>query len=194
MDTIQRINALFEAKGQSNRSILLELGFSPTALAEWNRGKAKPTVDAIVKLATYFGVSTDYLLGLTDLPLAPASWFVFKDKIFAKGNKTIEEVASGICQPISIFTDWELGKEPDGRTLWAICNFYQLTANPFMKTTSSGTMDNEVLDGNIDYILAQNYGSDYLEKIYKELDEKQKVFVISWLVGYAKSQGIKIKF
>lgn len=194
MDTIQRINALFEAKGQSNRSILLELGFSPTALAEWNRGKAKPTVDAIIKIANYFGVSTDYLLGLTDLPLAPASWFIFKDKIFAKGSKTLEEVAMGICQPMSLFTDWELGKEPDARTLWSICNFYQLTANPFMKTNPSGTMDNEVFDGNIDYILSKNYSADYLEKVFKEFNEKQRLYVISWIVGYAKSQGIKVTF
>ena len=194
MDTIQRINALFEAKGQSNRSILLELGFSPTALAEWNRGKAKPTVDAIVKLATYFGVSTDYLLGLTDLPLAPASWFIFKDKIFSKSNRTLEEVATAICQPISIFTDWELGKEPEDNVLWAICNFYQLTANPFKKIISTATDNNEVLADKVDFDLAKNYSSDYLEKIYKELDEKQKLYVISWIVGYAKSQGIKITF
>ena len=189
MNTVQRINALFEAKGQSNRSILLELGLSPTALAEWNRGKAKPTVDAIIKLANYFGVSTDYLLCLTDLPLAPASWFIFKDKIFVRGNKTLEEVATGICQPLSIFADWELGKEPDENILWAICNFYQLTVNPFKRVSTS---TNEVLANIVDFDLAKNYDSDYLEKIYKELNEKQKMFVISWLVGYAKSQGVKI--
>ena len=189
MDTIQRINALFEAKGQSNRSILLELGFSPTALAEWNRGKAKPTVDAIIRLANYFGVSTDYLLGLTDLPLAPASWFIFKDKIFAKGNKTLEEVATAVCQPMSIFTDWELGREPEDNVLWAICNFYQLTANPFKKTNFS----NEILVDKVDFDLSKNYGSDYLEKIFKEFNETQRLYAIAWLVGYAKSEGIKIK-
>ena len=68
MDTVQRINALFESREQSNRSILFELGLSPTALAEWNRGKSKPTVDAIIKLANYFNVSTDYLLCLSETP------------------------------------------------------------------------------------------------------------------------------
>ena len=65
----QRLNSLFQeerARGTSARSILLQLGLSETALAEWNRGKSKPTLGAIAKLARYFNVSADYLLGLTD--------------------------------------------------------------------------------------------------------------------------------
>ena len=65
----QRLNALFQeerARGTSTRSVLLQLGMSETALAEWNRGKSKPTISAIIKLARYFNVSADYLLGLTD--------------------------------------------------------------------------------------------------------------------------------
>lgn len=195
MDTVQRINVLFESREQSNRSILFELGLSPTALAEWNRGKSKPTVESIVKIAKYFNVSTDYLLGLTDLPLAPASWFIFKDKIFDKGNKTLEEVATAICQPVSMFTDWELGKEPDRLTLWGICNFYQLKTNPFEKINNPSTkqIHNAIAIENIKKLLAQNGGMDYVEKIYKEFDEKQKIFVITWIIGYAQSQGISIE-
>ena len=65
----QRLNSLFQeerARGTSARSILLQLGLSETALAEWNRGKSKPTIGAVVTLARYFNVSADYLLGLTD--------------------------------------------------------------------------------------------------------------------------------
>lgn len=64
MSTIEKITQLFDNSGKSARSILLELQLSPTALNEWKRGKAKPTVNAIVKIATYFNVSTDYLLGM----------------------------------------------------------------------------------------------------------------------------------
>ena len=65
----QRLNSLFQearTRGTSTRSILLQLGMSETALAEWNRGKSKPTIGAVVTLARYFNVSADYLLGLTD--------------------------------------------------------------------------------------------------------------------------------
>lgn len=71
MTTEQKIDFLFKEKkeqGISARSILNELELSPTALSEWNRGKSHPTVETIIKLAKYFDVSTDYLLGLTDEP------------------------------------------------------------------------------------------------------------------------------
>lgn len=69
--TTQRIDSLFKERkshGISARSILLELGLSKTALSEWNRGKSKPTIDALISLSGYFNVSVDYLLGLTDNP------------------------------------------------------------------------------------------------------------------------------
>ena len=68
MTTVQRIDNLFINSGKSKSSILKEIDFSPTALAEWNKGKSKPTTEAIVKLAKYFNVSADYLLCLTDEP------------------------------------------------------------------------------------------------------------------------------
>lgn len=139
MDTIQRINALFEAKGQSNRSILLELGFSPTALAEWNRGKSKPTVDAIIKLANYFNVSTDYLLCLSETP-TPLS---------------IEQTEKAVPM-----------EQPE---------------------SDIATID------NIKSLLAENNGLDFIERLYRELQEKQRIFVLTWLVGYAQSQGILLE-
>lgn len=39
---------------------LLEL--SNSAITDWKKGKAKPSSDAVIKLAEYFGVSTDYIL------------------------------------------------------------------------------------------------------------------------------------
>lgn len=66
MTTVERIDTLFKKKkvqGISARSILIELGISETALSEWNRGKSKPTVQTLMDLADYFGVSVDYLLG-----------------------------------------------------------------------------------------------------------------------------------
>lgn len=68
--TTSRIDALLKSKGLSARQMLLNLELSPTALSEWKRGKAKPTVDALTKIANYFDVSIDYLVG-HDLP--PAS-------------------------------------------------------------------------------------------------------------------------
>lgn len=68
MTTVEKITKLFDESGKSANSILKELDFSPTAFSEWKRGKAKPTTDALKKLADYFDVSVDYLLGRTENP------------------------------------------------------------------------------------------------------------------------------
>ncbi len=60
---VEIIVNLFESSGKSGNSILKELSLSPTAISEWKKGKSKPTVEALIKIADYFGVSVDYLLG-----------------------------------------------------------------------------------------------------------------------------------
>ena len=49
----------------------LDLGFDSGAVSNWKKGRAKPGTDAIIKIAEYFNVTTDYLLGKTDDPDPP---------------------------------------------------------------------------------------------------------------------------
>lgn len=42
------------------------LGMSQQAIAKWETGNAEPDSDMLLKLASFFDVSTDYLLGRTD--------------------------------------------------------------------------------------------------------------------------------
>ncbi|WP_247918170.1 helix-turn-helix domain-containing protein [Streptococcus oralis] len=41
---------------------------SPQSYAQWEKGLRKPSAENLQKLADYFNVSTDYLLGKTDIP------------------------------------------------------------------------------------------------------------------------------
>lgn len=41
---------------------------SPQSYAQWEKGLRKPSAENLQKLADFFNVSTDYLLGKTDLP------------------------------------------------------------------------------------------------------------------------------
>lgn len=64
--------------------------------------------------------------------------------------------------------------------------------NMGLKNTQSNS---KVLsDEIVKQIMESQNKVDYIEKIYKEFDEKQKLFVLTWLIGYAQSQGITIKF
>lgn len=49
-----------------------ETGISDRLIGYWRKGEKLPSAENIVILATYFGISTDYLLGLNDkMPLFP---------------------------------------------------------------------------------------------------------------------------
>ena len=117
----ERVMELCKKKTITKTQLEHECGFSQNSINKWE-SRSYPAADKLLKVADYFGVSVDYLLG--------------RDKV---------------------------------------------------------AEENAILANKVDFDIAKNYGADYIEKIYKELDEKQKVFVISWLVGYAKSQGIQIK-
>lgn len=41
------------------------LGVTSNAVYSWENKKAQPTIETIIRIAEYFGVTTDYLLGIT---------------------------------------------------------------------------------------------------------------------------------
>lgn len=65
-----RLSDLVEEKkkiGLSQKEIAAQIGVSSGTLSEWCSDNKTPMIDALPKLANYFAVSTDYLLGLTDI-------------------------------------------------------------------------------------------------------------------------------
>ena len=59
---IKRILNLIEETGINAYKLTNDLGLDKSAVAQWKSGKAKPSTDAIIKIAAYFGVTTDWLL------------------------------------------------------------------------------------------------------------------------------------
>lgn len=49
-----------------------------TSVGKWENGNNYPTVEVLDKLATYFGVTTDYLLGRDNLPATKRNALDFK--------------------------------------------------------------------------------------------------------------------
>lgn len=44
------------------------MGLHPDMLRRYERGEVEPSMDALYKIADYYGVSTDYLMGRTNFP------------------------------------------------------------------------------------------------------------------------------
>ena len=67
MDIMERIQSLKEEAGLLDRDVERGAGIADSSIARWRRGVCKPGLANIVRLSIFFGVSLDYLLGLSDL-------------------------------------------------------------------------------------------------------------------------------
>lgn len=63
MSTIEKIKDLLTKNNISAYKLSLAIGLNKTFLTDWTSGKSKPSVPALTKIADYFNVSVDYLLG-----------------------------------------------------------------------------------------------------------------------------------
>lgn len=68
MDYTRRLRDLREDHGKTQQDIAEVLGTSQTMYARYERGANELPLRHLVKLAEYYRVSTDYLLGLVDAP------------------------------------------------------------------------------------------------------------------------------
>ena len=58
-----KFSALCSQKGISRNKAALEIGLSNATPTKWKNTGATPSGDTLQKIADYFGVTTDYLLG-----------------------------------------------------------------------------------------------------------------------------------
>ena len=58
---LDRIIALLKENGITAKKLTSNLEISNSSVSDWKKG-SKPSCDVVVKLAKYFGVSTDYIL------------------------------------------------------------------------------------------------------------------------------------
>ena len=58
-----RLCRLRERQHKSRRTVSELCGLPPDAVRRYERGEADPSMDSLVRLADYFGVTIDYLVG-----------------------------------------------------------------------------------------------------------------------------------
>lgn len=62
----ERLKDLIDEKGLNNQKLSELTGIPRTSISNWLNGRRTVQIEALVKIALFFGVSTDYLLGLED--------------------------------------------------------------------------------------------------------------------------------
>ena len=62
----ERLKELRQEKNIGQNQLASDLGISNASISYYETGKQEPTASTIIKLANYFNVSSDYLLGIKD--------------------------------------------------------------------------------------------------------------------------------
>lgn len=62
----ERLKELREAQGLSILELSKKLGVGHSSISRWENNQARINAEQLVDIAKFFGVSTDYLLGLED--------------------------------------------------------------------------------------------------------------------------------
>lgn len=63
---MHRIKELRESRHLSQQRLAIDMNVSQAMISKYELGQSEPDIQMIMKLASYFQVSTDYLLGLSD--------------------------------------------------------------------------------------------------------------------------------
>lgn len=63
-----RLKALREEAGYSQYTFADAFGCAQSTVGSWEAGRREPPFKTLIKIADFFGVTTDYLLGRTDRP------------------------------------------------------------------------------------------------------------------------------
>ena len=63
----KRLKDLMEMEGLSNRALSMKINVDRASIRLWLSGRFYPRYDALIKLAAFFNVSIDYLIGLENV-------------------------------------------------------------------------------------------------------------------------------
>lgn len=64
---VDRLVLIRKENGETQQQIADKLSFSRTGYSSWEQGLSQPSLEDIVKLCAHFGISSDYLLGLSSI-------------------------------------------------------------------------------------------------------------------------------
>ena len=92
MSTIDNIVALLKEQGKTQKELCDYLGITKNAFTDWKSGRIKSYTKHLPKIAEFFDVSVDYLLGKEDK----------KEKLSAESEELIQKLLNGDSNKIQL--------------------------------------------------------------------------------------------
>ena len=80
VDFGERLKVLRQAKGLTQKQLALQLGISKSVVSSYENGFRYPSFDVLIKIASVFSTTTDYLLGVGHRELLDVSGLSNEDR------------------------------------------------------------------------------------------------------------------
>lgn len=146
----KRINALLAKKFKRQKDLATALGVNDNTISYFVSGKRMPNTEQIIKISDFFGVSADYLLGLSDTPTTDKD-VQFICEYTGLSEKSVEKLHTKLANSI-------MKKSIDGEKV------FEIVAKIFGKEMSEVKNDYTNGDENTRSTI-ENYAAVYLREI-----------------------------
>ena len=107
-DNLRRIR---EEKGVSMKKAASDMGIPYTTYLSYEYGRREPSIEMLLKLSEYYGVSTDELLGINketpeDVPIENVYQFLLESGFVSEGEDLSEDDLAFLTSIIAALKDW----------------------------------------------------------------------------------------
>lgn len=126
-----RLKQLREDAGYSQYSFAAAFGTKQSTVGGWESGAREPKIETLIKLAKFFNVSLDYLLGSVLTQKEKGIYSMLNLKQLRLDRKlTQAALANALDVAQTTISSWERGeKSPDPDTLVRLANFYNVSVD-----------------------------------------------------------------
>ena len=108
-----RFKQLCEDKGVSCNKAALEIGLSNATPTKWKKTGATPVGETLDKIAAYFGVTTDFLLGKEKAPADNSKRSVSDDDIKFALFRGREDITDAMYEEVLSFAEYVARREEE---------------------------------------------------------------------------------
>lgn len=107
-DNLRRVR---EEKGVSMKKAAADLGIPYTTYLSYEYGRREPNIEMLLKLANYYGTTTDDLLGIKketseDIPIENVYQFLLESGFVEDGEDLSDDDLSFLGSIIAALRDW----------------------------------------------------------------------------------------
>ncbi len=144
-----RLKQLREQRGLSQKDLADFLGMTRQAVAYYESGKREPNINTIIKLADYFSVSADYLLGRVDCK-DPYAYIIGRNLRLIRGDLTYKQICEKISMKMGVlifpemFEMYEKGQHiPCTGTIKMLSRFANVRESFFYTNNTAESLERE---------------------------------------------------